>query len=232
MSILVIENYGDSPLGLVAEEFDKAGAQYKVLRPYDGDALPADAGDYVGLVVLGGAQSALADDEFAYLPALAALTRRFSAADRAVLGICLGAQIIARGHGAENILGQPVEFGFHPVRPVGPGARDPLIAALGDGSHVFHWHTDTFSLPQDAVHLAASAMANHQAFRIGRATYGIQFHFEVNDEIIDSWFEIAGHWLDEDMPGWRDALVAQRAAHARQAERIGRDMTRAWLGLV
>src|ERR1700693_4275512 len=93
-----------------------------------------------------------------------------------VLGICLGAQLVARGYGSKNILARPVEFGWKDVHPTVAGRGDPPLPAPGGGAPLFHWHTDTFTLPQGAVHLAASAMTLHQAFRIGRAVYGIQFH--------------------------------------------------------
>ena len=82
------------------------------------------------LVVLGGAQSAVDDADHPYLPKLAALTRIFGHAGKAVLGICLGAQVVARGHGARNILGRPIEFGWRQVRPTDEGRT--RSGAIGD----------------------------------------------------------------------------------------------------
>jgi GMP synthase-like glutamine amidotransferase len=81
------------------------------------------------------------------LPQEAELARSFGDAGKAVLGICLGAQLIARGFGAENVLGRPIEFGWRPVRPTEEGRLDPVVSALGEGAPVFHWHLDTFTLP-------------------------------------------------------------------------------------
>ena len=67
------------------------------------------------------------------------------------------------------------------------GRRDPLIAPLGEGAPVFHWHLDTFTLPAGPVHLAESDRTALQAFRLGRATYGIQFHFEADRALVEKW---------------------------------------------
>lgn len=147
MRVLVIENYRATPLGLVGGALADAGADIDLVRAFDGEGLPAGHDSHDALVILGGDQTALDDDAHPYLPALAGLSRAFGEADKAVLGICLGAQLVARGHGAENILGRPVEFGWHPVEPTPAGRDDPLMAALGDGAPVFHWHSDTFNLP-------------------------------------------------------------------------------------
>lgn len=232
MSILVVENYIDGQLGLVAEEFDRAGVAYTIIRAFAGEPLPPSPGSHNGLVILGGTQSALDDDEFPYLAPLATLARQFGDADKAVLGICLGAQIIARGFGATNVLDRPIELGYLPLQPTAAGAADPVTAMLGESAALFHWHTDTFSLPDGAIHLATSAMTPHQAFRIGRAAYAMQFHFEVTPQLIERWLDMARGSLDADMPGWRETMDAQREHHARDADRIGREMTRAWLGLL
>src|SRR5690606_19384834 len=115
-----------------------------------------------------------------WLPDVVSLIGQFDRADKPVLGICLGAQLVARAAGAENILDCPVEFGWHYVRPTAAGRHDPVLGHLGAGAPLFHWHADTFTLPEHAERLAESDMTDIQAFRIGRATYGIQFHFEAD----------------------------------------------------
>lgn len=232
MRILAIENFVGTPLGQVGAALTEAGAAVDLRRPWAGEAIPADPNGYDGLVVLGGEQSALDDAEHPYLPRLAALTRTFGEADKAVLGICLGAQLVARGAGAENILGRPVEFGWHEVRPTAAGRSDPLIAGLGDGAPLFHWHLDTFTLPPGAVHLATSAQTAIQAFRIGRAVYGIQFHFEADRKLVETWSNDFAPIIATYAPEWDARRPADAARYGARADATGAAIARAWIGLV
>ena len=150
MRVLVIENYFGTTLGQVGAALDEAGITTDIRRVWNGSVLPDGPNGYDGLVVLGGEQSAVDDAEHPYLPRVAALTKAFGEADKAVLGICLGAQLVARGHGARNILGRPIEFGWQKVVPTEAGRRDPVLSALGEGAPLFHWHLDTFTLPPGA----------------------------------------------------------------------------------
>ena len=232
MRVLVIENFVGTPLGLVRHALSDAGAEIDLRIAWQGASIPEGPAGYDGLVVLGGEQSALDDSEYPSLPHIAALTRAFGQADKAVLGICLGAQLIARGAGATNILGRPVEFGWHEVRPTAAGRGDPLIAALGEGAPIFLWHLDTFTLPPGAVHLAASEKTAIQAFRIGRAVYGIQFHFEADRGVVERWSEDFAPVIATYAPDWPRRLPAEAARHAPVADATGAAIARAWVGLV
>jgi GMP synthase (glutamine-hydrolysing) len=232
MRVLAIENFVGTPLGIVGDALRDAGADVDLRRAWQGEGVPENPAGYDGLVVLGGEQSALDDAEYPALPKIAALTRAFTEAHKAVLGICLGAQLVARGAGAKNILGRPVEFGWHEVRPTAGGQRDPLIAALGEGAPIFHWHLDTFTLPAGAVHLAESDQTALQAFRLGRATYGIQFHFEADRALIEKWSADFAPVIATYAPEWQRRLPAEAARHAAAADAAGAAIARAWVGLV
>jgi GMP synthase (glutamine-hydrolysing) len=232
MHVLVIENYIGTPLGLVRQALADAGAEIDLRLAWQGAAVPESHEGYDGLVVLGGEQSALDDADHPHLPHVVALTRAFGDADKAVLGICLGAQLVARGAGATNILGRPVEFGWHEVRPTASGRRDPLIAALGEGAPVFHWHLDTFTLPPGALHLATSAQTEFQAFRLGRATYGIQFHFEADQALVERWSEEFAEVISAYAPDWPDRRLKDAARHGAKADATGAAIARAWVGLI
>lgn len=234
MRVLIIDNYADCPIGLVGVALDEAGASIDRRHPYAGDALPADPSGHDGLIILGGPQNALADDEHPYLPHLAALSAAFTGAGKAALGICLGSQVMARGHGGGNVIGRPIEFGWHTVAASDAGRDDPLIAGLGGHAPMFHWHNDTVTLPPAAVHLAASAMTPIQAWRAGRASYGIQFHFEASTAVIDDWSRSAefGPAMGRHQPGWHEDRAALAASLGKRADTVGLDLARRWVALV
>ena len=149
-----------------------------------------------------------------------------------MLGICLGAQLVARGHGARNILGRPIEFGWHEVRPTEAGRTDPLIAPFAAGAPIFHWHLDTFTLPPGAVRLAASDRTDIQAFRIGRAVYGIQFHFEADRRLVEFWNQRFAEEIADHVPDWPVRHPAEAARHGETADAMGLAVARAWAGLI
>jgi hypothetical protein len=149
-----------------------------------------------------------------------------------VLGICLGAQLVARGYGGQNILGRPIEFGWHEVRTTEAGRADPVLSAIGGAAPVFHWHVDTFTLPPGASHLATSAATELQAFRIGRAVYGIQFHFEAGTDLVASWTRDFEHEILPYAPDWFERHPAEAARHGAAADAAGLALARAWISLV
>jgi GMP synthase-like glutamine amidotransferase len=232
MRVLAIENYPKTTLGLVGRALDEASAECRVLRTHEGDAVPTGADGFDALILLGGAQDALDDATHPYLADEAALARAFGAADKPVLGICLGAQLVARGHGAKNILGRPIEFGWHEVRATEAGRADPVLSAIGAAAPVFHWHVDTFTLPPGAAHLATSAATDIQAFRIGRAVYGVQFHFEAGTELVASWTRDFEHEIVPHAPDWFERHPAEAAKHGAAADAAGLALARAWISLV
>lgn len=231
MRIALVENMPDTPLGLVGQALDAVRATVTTYRPYRDGVLPAVA-DHDGLIVMGGEQNARDDAAHPYLPHLAARMADFGAADKAVLGICLGSQILARAHGGENRIGGAREFGWIGIHATDSGIADPLLAGLDPVFPAFEWHDDTFTLPEGAVHLASSGRIAPQAFRVGRASYGTQFHFEVSRAVVEHWAHTIPHLMDAMDPGWR----AQRADHAARlggaADAAGLRIAHAWLALV
>lgn len=232
MQVLVIENYPKTPLGLVGVALQEAGVEWTGVAAHDGGTVPDGPGSHAGLVVLGGVQDAMDDETYPFLPDVCRLIRQFHEAERPVLGICLGAQLIARAFGAENILDRPIEFGWHEVRPTPAGRDDPFARALGDGAPVFHWHTDTFTLPEGAVHLATSDSTAHQAFRIGAATYGIQFHFEAGTEVVRDWSSSFADEIAPHTPDWPTRLSEEIGRHGEAADRTGLELGRIWASLL
>lgn len=232
MRLLVIENYPDTPLGLVGETLAARGLSATIIAAHAGDPVPETPADHAGLIVLGGEQTAVSDDAYPFLPRVCDLIRSFHDIDRPVLGICLGSQLIARAFGGENILGRPVEFGWHEVRPTSAGREDPVVSTLGVRAPLFHWHSDTVSLPPEAVHLASSDQTPVQAFRVGRATYGLQFHFEAGEAVVRHWSTRFAGSIAHHAPDWPDRLESELARQGQEAARVGTSIAGAWLDLL
>jgi GMP synthase-like glutamine amidotransferase len=232
MNVLVVQNFDGTGLGQVAKALDEIGATVDLRKVHRGDPLPDSADEHAAAVILGGGQNALADDEFPYIPALLDLAREFSAKDKPLLGICLGSQLLARAFGGVNQIGGATEFGWCPVSLTDDGANDPVLKALPRDFSIFQWHDDTFSLPPEAVHLASSSVVSNQAFRIGRATYGVQFHFEADLPLVAEWNVAFADYIATHQPDWSRRFESEVARHAEGADRAGLSIARGWARLI
>ncbi len=232
MRIAIVENTRVTHHGQVGVALHEAAALTDIYRPYLGQPLPSGVGDHDGLVVFGGEQSAVDDALHPYLPQLTGLMAGFSGADKAVLGICLGAQVLARGLGGTNLLGAVPEFGWCDVALTPAAADDPVLAGLPATFPIFQWHSDSFSLPPGAIHLASSPVAAQQAFRAGRATYGFQFHFEANRAVVGDWVQRFPDLVEGNEAGFAGRLADRAAREGVIADAAGLAIARAWVGLV
>ncbi|WP_353642397.1 type 1 glutamine amidotransferase [Mesorhizobium sp. WSM2239] len=232
MRVLVVQNYDNTGLGQIGTALREAGAEIDMRNAHLGDALPPEANGHDALVVLGGGQNALADDEYPYIPALLALMRDFESRDRAVLGICLGSQLLARAYGAENQIGAAPEFGWQKVSLTEDAAADSVLGALPREFSIFQWHDDTFTLPSNAIRLASNAAAANQAFRIGRAAYGFQFHFEADRSLIRHWNTAFAAFLADRQPDWPARFDAEAEHHGPDADAAGLALARAWVAAI
>ncbi len=229
MRILVIEHHGEPSLGVVGETFRESGVEVDIRWGERGDPIPENPVGYDGIVVLGGAMDALDDERCPYFPALVSLIRDFGVADKPVLGICLGSQLIARSYDAQVHLDGSFEFGFHPVELTDDGANDPLLGHMdAERQHLFQWHTDHYDLPEGAVRLARGEAYSNQCYRVGARTYATQFHFEVDRPMIEGWLATHDN-MDERVPGYTDWLPEQLDMHLAASTDFCRVLTRKWL---
>jgi GMP synthase (glutamine-hydrolysing) len=228
MRVAIVENTEVTHHGQVGVALHERAAVIDLYKPWRDEVLP-NPGSFDALVVLGGEQSAVDDATHAYLPALAALMAQGSAEGTATLGICLGAQILARGLGAVNHLGKAPEFGWCEVSKLAAAHTDPVLRALPERFASFQWHSDTFTAPPGALHLMTSAAAPVQCFRTGRAGYGMQFHFEASLAVVRDWCARFRPIIDLTAPGWAEALEDDAALQAEAADRHGLQIARAWI---
>jgi GMP synthase (glutamine-hydrolysing) len=184
-------------LGSIAPWAERHGHAVTCTRFYRGEA-PPRVGDIDWLIAMGGPMSA--NDEIAYpwLAAEKAFVVRAVAADKTVLGICLGAQMIARALGADVYPNTHREIGWFPVEKTASAAQSPVGNAIADRVVAFHWHGETFDLPPGAVHLAGSEACRHQAFSYADRVVGLQYHLETSRKSAEALVE---HCADELVQG-------------------------------
>jgi GMP synthase-like glutamine amidotransferase len=187
----VLQHVAHEGPALIADELGRAGERVEVVRLDRDDRLPEE-GTFAGLVVLGGPMGVSDGGAHAWLAPERDLMAATARDGKPVLGVCLGAQQLAMALGAEVTTGAVPEIGLGQVELTGPGRFDPVTGPEYGGLSAttipcVHWHRDTFSLPDGAVHLAASPRFPHQAFRWGDRAYGLQFHVEVDRALAAGW---------------------------------------------
>ncbi len=216
-SWLVLRHVQAEGLGLLANVLRDRGIHHRYLDLPRGEAPPKDIRALGGLIVLGGPMAVYEADRHPFLRIESGLVERALTAGRPVLGVCLGAQLIASALGARVYPGERREVGWGPVTLTDDGREDPAFGLMEPTLTVFHMHGDTYELPPDARNLATSAMYEQQAFRFGDLVYGLQFHLEFTDTMIqrlvsepDSRAFISGAGVDP------QSLLADAANHTRR----------------
>jgi len=185
MRVLAFRHVPFEHLGRIEPELVRRGIGIDYADLYQPGAAEPDPARYDGLIFMGGAMSV--NDGLPHLEREARWIAQAVEAGRPVLGVCLGAQLIAKALGASVYRNPVKEIGWFEIELTGEGAADPLFAGVGPRETVFQWHGETFDLPPGARWLASSTACRHQAFRIGSSAYALQFHLEVTPEMIADW---------------------------------------------
>ena len=186
MKVLVIMHDESEGPGSLEEYWEFYGVEIATARLYAGEALPG-LSDFDAVVSMGGNMNVYEDNLYPFLATETDFLGEAIQKGIPVLGICLGAQLIARACGAEITKATVKEVGFSEVVLTDQGRHDLLFRGLPERTKVFQWHEDTFALPRGASRLATSEVCPEQAFRY-RNAFGLQFHVEVNEEILLNWF--------------------------------------------
>ena len=180
-NVLVIQNASSEGLGLLRHLLESDGYAIETIQAKQ-EKIPSKM--YSLLIILGAPESV--NDNLEYLSDEMHLIQNYVYNSTPVLGICLGSQLIAKTFGASVCHGPKKEIGFfHDLRPENKNLSD-LFTGFKNPFTVFHWHEETFTLPQNAIRLAHSNDYPNQAFKIETAV-GLQFHLEVDESMINSW---------------------------------------------
>jgi GMP synthase-like glutamine amidotransferase len=216
--------------GLIGDIIKELGLPFKDVHLYDGEGLPRFTSDLQGLVVMGGPMSVNDLTQYPFLLPEIQLIERLLAADKPVLGICLGAQLIARALGSRVYPNHVKELGWHPVQFLEAADHDPFLFRAPRELEVLHWHGETFDLPKGAQLMARSSRCENQAFRWGRNAYGFQFHFEVTPAMLADWCGCEDGQRDLDAAGEdSDRILTHAETAYRHLEPVARGVFTSYL---
>ena len=230
--ILVFQHVPYEPLGTLDPLLKAAGFRIRYVN-FGRDAEQRPSLDrYAALIVLGGPMNAEQIDRHPNLATEVEIIREAVDRDMSILGICLGAQLLAKALGGSVERNRVREVGWYDVHLTEEGKTDPVLSTFAPTQRVFQWHEDRINLPGNAVHLASSPDCDIQAFRHGEHAYGFQFHLEVNESLIERWLTVpANQPLLEDEKGRvdPDQIRQQTAQEIAALEAQSRTTFKRWV---
>jgi len=226
--IYVLQHHPVENLGTIADALEGAALAWQYVRVADGQPVPANMKGAGGLIVMGGPMGVYQTDRYPWLRDEMRLIEDAMKLNLPVLGVCLGAQILAAALGAKvdrNPNGK--EIGWHPIRLHDSAKDDRLMRGLPATMTPFHWHGDIFDLPPGAISLASLEKTPCEAFRMGDQAYGFQFHFEVTREGVAAMAEaFAKELVRENIPA--DRMITQAAELTPPLENISEKVFSRW----
>jgi GMP synthase-like glutamine amidotransferase len=231
VEVLVLQHIACEPPGAYEDVLNERGATIYRVELDEGDPLP-DWRTFDAIVAMGGPMGALDDDEH---PWLVDEKRLIGDAVRSGLpfwGVCLGVQLLAASLGARVYPGSAPEVGLLPVMLTDEALADPVFRGMPRELLSLQWHGDTFDLPDGAARLAGSPAYPNQAFRVGAAAYGVQFHLEVSPGLAREWTDVPAYAESLERvlgPGALERLLAELEASADGVLSDGRRLFERWL---
>jgi len=231
--VLVVEHEANAGIGLVGERLRAAGVELEVVGPEAGRPVPTTALGFDGVVVLGGTPGPTDDLEASWLPRVRALMSECLAHEVPLLGICLGAQLLAVvAGGSVGPARIAPEVGLRAMSLTDAAAGDPLLDGLPGGLAAMQWHfLEVHELPAGSVSLCASAECANQAFRVGTVAWGVQFHLEALAATAADWAapgneELAASGLTA------EEIVGPMREHEPELRRTWSIVADRWIGIV
>lgn len=212
--ILVIQHNLDDHLNELAAPLIEAGLEIETWDVENTEAPTLDISAYDGIVSLGAIAGVLEESKHAWMPVERKMFEQALELDIPLLGICFGSQLLASAGGAEVYKVATPEVGWTKVDMVSPaagkGSADPVMAALGDTPDVFHFHYDSFTIPEN-FELFGVTGEIPQAFKVGKRAWGMQFHIEVGLAAMHSWFATYGRAFEKEGVSIEEQKVATLA---------------------
>ncbi len=204
MNALIIKHIEIEGPGLIEYCLKHEKIPYQILILKSSVCLPKPD-DFTHIVFLGGPMSVYEENRYPFLRDEDLFIKEAIQRGKSILGICLGAQLIAKALGAKVLKAPVKEIGWYDVSLTRIGSIDPLFSHLPKTFSVFQWHEDTFEIPHSATLIATSSLVPDQAFRYGENAYGLQFHLEVTREMITEWIKT----YEEEFEGSQPLLLSK-----------------------
>jgi GMP synthase-like glutamine amidotransferase len=199
--ILIIKHIDIEGPGTLGDFLKGQGEAFRIVELGAGGRLPADPKAYKAVVVLGGPMNVDEEDKFPFLRPENVFIQKAIKAETPFLGICLGSQLLAKAAGAKVVRSPVKEIGWYHIQLTAEGKKDPLFDGFRENDPIYHWHGDMFHIPSNGQLLAQAQGCPHQAIKVGRKAYGLQFHVEVTDKSIKEWCD---EYSASDLPGRAD----------------------------
>jgi GMP synthase (glutamine-hydrolysing) len=231
--LLVFQHVSAEPLGTLDALIRSRGHRIRFHNFERHPGAQPNVDRYRGLIVLGGPMNVEDREHRAHLKTELLAIERALEQNKPVLGICLGAQLLAHALGAPVRRHERSEVGWYDLTTTHDGRTDSVVGPLGAGAKVFQWHHYSYNLPAGAVLLASTPTCQQQAFRFGRSAYGFQFHLEVDPPLIARWLALPAFERDLRKIGGAVAEVgAATPAHCAQTRPLAEAVFNGFLDLV
>ena len=188
MSVLFIKHIDIEGPGTMLEYMNTKAIQYQIIDLSLGEKLPSNLNEYQAIVILGGPMNVYEEEKYNYLKDENKFIKKALEEKIPMLGLCLGAQLIAKAIGAKVGKSREKEIGWFKVKLTSDGLNDSIFDGFDNEIEVFQWHGDTFDIPENALHLASSNACANQAFKYNNV-YGFQFHLEVTNNMVKEWLD-------------------------------------------
>ncbi len=191
-TVLVLQHVPNEGAGTMLQFLNAKKIPVRMIGLYKGDGLPQDLTSVHSVLIMGGPMNVDEETKYPFLKEEDLFIKKLIQKKIPCLGVCLGAQLIAKALGSKVYKAKQPEVGWADIELLPHSKIDPLFSVIPSPRlRVLQWHEDTFDIPTGAVHLASSAMVPNQAYRYGETVYGFQFHVEVDEAMLKDWFRNA-----------------------------------------
>lgn len=214
---LIIKHIDIEGPGTLGDFLRAKGIQTRTVELGEGEPLPVSLEGIKAVIVLGGPMNVDEEDKYPFLKAENEFIQKALKSNVPYLGICLGSQLLAKAAGARVVCSPVKEIGWYTIDLTEEGRKDPLFKGFRADESIYHWHGDMFMIPSNGALLATAKGCPHQALRVGKNAYGVQFHVEVTDKSIKEWSD---EYIENDLPGRRDHAKAMLDDYYTHKERF------------